>query len=64
MIQKKSATSFSKRHYSMQPGSRRSNLLNSNRSQRKGGELPTSDSQESDRVEKLNLFGKPTYTKN
>ena len=64
MIQKKSATSFSKRHYSMPPGSRRSNMVNSKSSQRKGGELPDSDILDSERAEQLNLFGRPTFTKN
>ena len=62
MIHKKSATTFSKRHYSQQAGSRRSTMLNSDRSQRKGGDLESLDS--ADRAEKLNLFGRPTYTKN
>ena len=64
---KKSATAFSKRHFSMQPkaGSRRSHMAVSNSSPSKGfGEQPASDSLDSDRVEKLNLFGRPTYTKN
>ena len=56
---KKGLTAFSKRHKSMQPGSstRRGTFSSSTRNV-EPNELDT------ETVEKLNLFGRPTYTKN
>ena len=39
-------------------------MVNSKSSQRKGGEFPASDILDSERAEQLNLFGRPTFTKN